>query len=39
LRNLEGFGNLEGFLRNLEGFGNLEGFLKVVCPKYFSERL
>jgi hypothetical protein len=37
-RNLQGFGNLEGFLgtrhiiewRNLQGFGNLEGFLVVT---------
>jgi len=32
VRNLQGFGNLEGFafivaaVRNLQGFGNLEGF-------------
>ncbi len=34
-RNLQGFGNLEGFAKvlsaiNLQGFGNLEGFAKVL---------
>ena len=36
--NLQGFGNLQGFLesRNLQGFGNLEGFLLNFSHETFK---